>query len=351
MSVTRNILFLALSISFTQAELNTTSSEPYYIDETHKTVSNKILEWSDDFDTMLSGWFGDEDGNVTTKAQRKQSVRPSHKRVKSVDSFFQNKKYLDETDETFVTLRLDSEFSSRESHDFKVKLGGQIALSKSTKRFKFFIDNATSDNIDHIIEEDASTTPEFGVHYFAPEKHGFESKYSLGTRGINPFVRAKYYMIFETGAWYIEPSQVFKYSSNNKFEEETSVYFDRHFPDLALFRFLMHRKTGEEKIGMDYDFSFQYYWSPIEDIGFRISQSFLGNTKYPYIVNPNIEPPETKNYDGIYDYVSSISLRHNIWRKWFFYEVRPGVSFHKYHDYEPNYTFRVIFDFHFGKYK
>jgi hypothetical protein len=351
MYIIRNIFLLTLTFSFSQAELNTTTPFEFdYIDETHKTISNKIIEWSSSIDTTLSSWGGNDDNNLTTETERKQSVRPPNKRVKSVDSFFQNKKYLDETEETFVTLRLDSEFKSRESDDFRVKLGGQVALSKSKKRFKFFIDNATSDNVGNIMEEDASSSPELGFHYFAPDKYGIESKYSLGMRGIDPFVRARYYMTFETGAWYIDPSQTFKYSAGDKFEEETNIYFDRHFDDLSLFRFVMHRKTEEEKKGMDYAFTFQYYWSPIENIGLRVSQSFIGNTKYPYIIDSTIEPIQTENYSGIYDYVSSFSLRHNIWRKWFFYEVRPGVNFHKIHDYEPNYTLRVFLDFHFGKY-
>ena len=351
MRMIKNILFLTLLLSFSHGELNiTTPLETGYIDETHKTVSNKIIEWSDDLDTMLSDWVGDDNSSTTTKAERKQSIRPPKKRVKSVDSFFQNKKYLDESEETFVTLRLDSEFSSRESDDFRVKFGGQIALNKSKKRFKFFIDNATSDNVGNIIDQDdKSSSPELGFNYFAPEKYGIESKYSLGLRGIDPFVRARYYMTFEIDSWYIDPSQSFKYSVGDKFEEETNIYFDRHFDDLSLFRFIMFRKTEEKKKGMDYAFTFQYYWSPIENIGLRVSQSFIGNTKYPYVADPNIEPPQIKTYGGIYDYVSSFSLRQNIWRKWFFYEVRPGVSFHKDHDYEPNYTLRVFVDFHFGK--
>jgi len=167
------ILFTAL-FSFTFSDNNASQSERSYIDDTHKTVSDKILLWTDDLDTMLSGWLGDNESNRTTTSERKASVRPPNKRVKSVDSFFQNKKYLDETDETFVTLRMDSEFNSLESDDFKVKLGGQISLSKSKNRFKFFIDNATSDNVDNILEEDASNTPELGFHYFAPETYGIE---------------------------------------------------------------------------------------------------------------------------------------------------------------------------------
>jgi len=347
----RSVIFFTLffSFSFSFSDNNSTSkTDLTYIDATHKTVSEKILVWTENLDTTLSGWLGDTEHNVTTV--EKEYLEPANKRVKSVDSFFQNKKYFDETEETFVSLRIDNDFSTKESYNFKAKLGGQVALSKSKKRFKFFIDNVASDNVDNILEEDESNTPEFGLHYFTPQKYGIVSKYSVGLRGIHPFVRARYYMIFKEGEWYIEPSQIFKYSSNNKFEEESTIYFDRHFDDLSLFRFLMHRKTQESKKGMEYDFTLQYYWSPVKNIGLRVSQSFIGSTEYRYVVNPNIEPPQTKTYEGIYDYTSSLSLRHNIWRKWFFYEVRPGVSFHKEYAFEPNYTLRVFFDFHFGRF-
>jgi len=352
MNILRIIIFFTalLSLSFSDSN-NTSQTESSYIDDAHKTVSDKVITWSDAIDTKISGWFGEADSNATTKTQRKEDIRPPKKRVKSVDSFFQNKRYFDEAEETYLTLRLDSEFNSLESDDFKAKLSGQIALGKSKQRFKFFVDNATTDNVQDVLEDDASSSPELGFHYFVPEKYGIESKYSLGLRGIDPFVRARYFMPLKTDDWYIEPSQMFKYSVDDKFEEETTIYFDRHFDDLSLFRFVMHRATQEKKKGMDYDFTFQYYWSPMADMGLRINQSFIGNTKYPYIVDPAIEPPQTKTYGGIYDYITSFSFRQNIWRKWFFYEVRPGVNFHKDHDYEANYSIRLFFDLHFGNYR
>lgn len=344
-------VMISFALLFSQLHASSTfQAESTYIDETHKTVSGKVLEWSDDFDTMLSGWLENEDSNVTTEDERKQSVQFSNKRVKSVDSFFQNRKYFDKTEETFMTLRLDSEFQSRESNDFRVKFGGQIALSKSKKSVKFFIDNATPNNIVETIEDYKDDSLELGFHYFSPEKYGIESRYSLGLRGIDPFIRARYYMKLKRGLWYIEPSQTFKYSVEDKFEEETNIYFDRHFDNLSLFRISLHRKTQDDIAGMDYDLTLQYYWTPFENIGLRFSQSFFGNTKYPYAIDSNIESPQIETYSGIYNYASTFSLRHNIWRKWFFYEVRPGVSFHKEHDYEPNYTFRLFLDFHFGKF-
>jgi hypothetical protein len=68
-----------------------------------------------------------------------------------------------------------------------------------------------------------------------------------------------------------------------------------------------------------------------------------------YITEKGIPHPKLIKSDGIHDYVTSFSWRANIWRKWFYYEVRPSVSFHKQYDYEPNYQVRLFFDFYFGK--
>ena len=226
-------------------------------------------------------------------------------------------------------------------------------MTKSTQSLKLFLGNTgLSKEREITSEEDEDLrAQEIGVNYFAPETYGIDSRYSVGFRGVDPFVRARFYTTFDTESWHIEPSQLFRYSSDKKFEEETKIYFDKKFEDLSLVRILLYRKTQETIEGMDYAFLFQYYWSPWENVGLRVSQAFLGNTEYPYIADENIVPPQIKTFGGIADYLTSFSVRQNIWRKWFFYEVRPGVNFHRDHDYEPNYTLRVFFDFQFGAFQ
>ena len=192
--------------------------------------------------------------------------------------------------------------------------------------------------------------PDIGIHFFAPKSHGIRSRYSLGLSGLDPFVRARYNMPIETNGWLIDPIQIFKYSLDDEFEEETNIYFDKPFKDLSLFRVQLHRKTQTDIQGMDYALALQYYWSNRENTGIRISQSFFGNTKYPYITDKSIEPPKTETYGGVNNYETSISWRENIWRKWFYYEVTPSVNFHKDHDFEANYAIRIFFDFYFGQY-
>ncbi|WP_415408181.1 hypothetical protein ACLHDG_06420 [Sulfurovum sp. CS9] len=354
MIIFRTITLLSLLLSLSNADINsTTQNEPHYIDETHTTLSKEVLEWSNTIDTTLSGWLEDNETNTTTIEPDISTHTIENNQTRSIDSFFQSNKYFNETNDAFIRVRIDSEFQSKESSDFHLRLETQLPLRKSKKSFKIFVDDLTLDNVQNIIknEEKDHAAPDIGVHYFAPETYGIDSRYSVGFGRSYFFVSARYFMSLNAGEWKIDPTQLFKYSTKDAFEEETNIYFDKQLTDLSLFRIQFHRKTEDKTDGMDYAFSLQYYWSPKKDTGIRLSQSFFGNTEYPYVVDKNTEPPQIKTYGGINNYATSLSWRQNIWRKWFYYEVRPGVNFHKYHDYEANYTFRFFLDFYFGEFR
>lgn len=348
------LLSLLVSLSFANSHTNENNTSSY-IDDTHAKLSKRVIAWSESIDTTIGGWLGHDDNNCTNCTNESLDITDTslENKVQMADAFFQSDKYFNETDNTFVRVRLGSTFESKESSDFDVRLSAQIPFGKSKKHLKIFISDMTTDNAGNILKEDTDndkSSPQFGVHYFSPEKYGISSRYSLGIRGIDPFVSARFNMPMQVDNWLIDPVQIFKYSVDEKFEEETNIYFDRQFEELSLFRVQLHRKTQDDEDGMDYAFSFRYYWSPKKDRGLSFSQSFLGNTEYKHSVDSSTPTPEYRTYGGIHDYVTTFSWRENIWRKWFYYEVRPAVNFHKQYDYEANYSIRIFFDFYFGKY-
>ncbi|MFC2057928.1 hypothetical protein ACFLR6_03215 [Campylobacterota bacterium] len=419
--VLRVIVISSLILSLNYADSNsTTQGESSYIDKLHKSISERVIEWSDTIDTTLSNWLDENETNTTdletnitdveenitlletnitdveekitlletnitdsedntTAVKTNRAIIPSQTRavkthttivpsdtmvdetkktittveekVHSVDQFFQNEKYLNETENTYVRVRVESYFQSKGSNDFDLTVRAQIPFSKSKKRFKIFVDDLTLDNADAILKDTTvnDDTPDIGIHYFA-SRHNILSRYSIGLSGIDPFVKARFNMPINIDEWLIDPVQLFKYSTDNKFEEETNIYFDKKVSEKSLFRIQLHRSTQEEINGMNYALSAQYYRSTKKNTGFGFAQSFFGNTEYEYTTEKGVPHPKTKKYGGIHDYVTSFSWRANIWRKWFYYEVRPSVSFHKQYDYEPNYTLRVFFDFYFGKF-
>ncbi len=322
--VESNTMIVERTKNSAKTNTNTLSTQTKYVQSATTTVTSS------------------EDSNET-----KISEDTFEEEVDNVDRFFQNDKYLDKTDETFIRIRSENYFESKGSNDFGVNVRVQMPLSKTKKRFKIFVDDLTLDNANEILK-DTPDTPDVGIHYFA-SRHKILSRYSIGFSGLDPFVKARFNMPIEIDHWLIDPIQTFRYSTDNKFEEETNIYFDRKIDNRSFFRILLYRKTQDEIEGMDYALSTQYFRTGRKDTGFGLAQTFYGNTEYTYSTEQGIPNPKLKKYGGIHDYVTSFSWRANIWRKWFYYEVRPSVSFHRQYDYEPNYRLRLFFDFYFGK--
>jgi len=356
--ISRSIIVSSLLLTLSYADTNTTTDdanittqqESNFIDDTHKVISDSVLEWSEKIDITLNDWL--EDDKQSADAVEKASQLPAETledRSNYVDSFFQTDKYLDETDNTYIRLRTEGYFQSKESADYGVKLSAQLPFNRSRKNLKIFINDVTDESARNIFQ-DEDQSPSLGVNYYRPENFGINSKYSLGFSGIDPYARARYNKLFTPGDWLIDIVQAFQYSTDDKFEEETNFFFDREMQNMGLFRAQLHRSTHQEIDGMDYAMSLQYYCCRKKNTGLRFSQTFIGNTEYPYIVDNAVEPPLTKTYGGINNYITAVTWRRNVWRKWFYFELTPAVSFQKQYDWDPNYQVRLFFDFYFGKF-
>ena len=335
-------IFLLLN-SLSLAIDDTISDETIHIDTVHTKLSEQVLYWADYFDATISGWMGNCDNNTTCR-----TVITVEKESKAIDSFFQSRRYFNETDDVFIRLRFDTELHTKEKNHFKLKFSAQIPFTRCRKQLKIFAENMSTDN-KKINSQSKDNNPDFGIRYFDAYK-GIDSRYSLGLSGIHPFVSAQYSYTYLTGNWEIEPVQLFKYSTNEHFEEETNIYFDKKIDENSLFRVSLLRKTKSTIEGMGYGLSMQYYFNTHKNKGMRLTQAFLGNTKYHYTVEDDMLTPQTKTFGGINNYITSFSWRENIWRDWFYYEISPSVNFLIDHDYKPNYSLRIFFDFYFGKY-
>ena len=336
----KTLLYFVLFIPF----YSITAEEKTYIDEYHASISNTVLEWSKKIDDGICDTFGD--GNVTCDINTQQTSA-------SLDAFFQTDKYLSETQNTYVRFRIGEYLQSKESNDFKVRLSVQLPLSRTKKNFQIFMEDVEAKDVDNAVNNSLNkenTSANFGINYSAPDIDKFQSKYYLGFSGIYPYLGARYNLFMNTEEWDVDILQKFQYASNNVFEEETNVYFDNYYDEKSFFRIQLHRRTITEKSGMDYGLILQYFNNPSRNKGLQSTIAFLGNTKY---YPEDIEEYNSSNrdsYAGINNYYASLSWRENIWRKWFYYEVRPAVNFHKKHDYKANYSVLIMFDFYFGRY-
>ncbi len=335
-------IFLLCSLTSLYGDIDSNTSTQYsYIDITHAMISDQFEHLSKSIDTTLSSNFEKPYSSKIDKVRAKSA---------SLDSFFQTNKFINQTDETFVRINLKSFFYSKEKEDFKVKVRAHIPLSRTKKHYNLFFEDITQDNVKTTLKDNLETSsPSIGLNYFAAETYGIKSKYSVGTSGIKPFLRARYNLNFQTKNWIIELIQQFKYSSDKKFEEKSTIYFDKLLSSSELFRFLIFRGTQENENGMDYGTSLKYFFTLNKTTAISLKQSFFANTKYQHITSNHDLNIKHKTFSGVHDYETQFNLRKNIWKKWFYYELTPGVNFHKKHRYKANYSIYFSIDMYFGK--
>ncbi|UCM99303.1 hypothetical protein LCX93_07085 [Sulfurimonas sp. SWIR-19] len=309
-------LFVFLLCLLRAESIDTNTS---YLDTAHKIISDKVTGYSDTLDQTISKLF------TGKKAQN------------TYDDFFKNEKYFNETEKSFVSVNLNTQFQSKYREKTTLNINANIALQRTNQKLNLFVSGINENK--KIIDKNAPT--ELGLNYFRADRYNIQSRYSIGVRGFYPFIRARYYKIFTAKSWKIEPMQLFEYSSKDAFKENTFIYFDKTLADKSLLRVTLQRETQTKIKGMDYAVSTQYYWNFYKKNILSISEILSGNTEYT-------TETSTRKYSGINNYATVLTFRKNIWKKWFFYQVSPSVNFHKENDYKANYAIAFLVNLYFG---
>ena len=316
-----------------------------YVDIVHRKISTKVVDISEKIDTTLSGFMRDDENNTSSKD--KNITAEIQRYEQSIDAFYKNKKYTEETDETYVSIRLFSYFQTKEKSQYDASVNAQVPLVRSQKRFKLFIENLSKDSSEaHLPQEPqkSDSTPTIGISYFAPLYEKIKSKFYIASQGLNPLAKARVYVDIKAGQWTIEPVQTFTYSIKDKYEEETNLYFDYPTSKTSLFRTTLHRRTRDKADGMDYGLSLQHFWTLKRRAGISLTQSFGGNTEYEFLNKYG----EKEKYREVSYYGTSLSWRENILKEWLYYQITPGINFQKQYDFQVNYTISFLFDIYFG---
>jgi len=373
------------------SENNQSLVESSYIDLYHGYLDGKVREWGVDIDGAVlnfynlfsdkndsevfedksdlffldvnSSYYGPYvDSNVSVGPivdENNQSLVKKLKRdivveeKESADEFFLTRKFLEERDRSFVRVSYAQKYNSLESDPNSFTVRARLSLGRSKKRLKLFIEDFNEDSAKNIGTSGEDTSPSIGVDVFSKTRFGIRPKYSIGFRGIDPFVRARFSYKTNFGRWKFEPVQTFtetfetRYSFKDIFSETTEFYLDTATSESTLLRFVLDRGTESRIDGMRYDGFVQWFWNPREHAGLSLSLGFNGSTKYENTV-VYTDPPVIKEENRVYNYLFSIRWRENIWKKWLFYEIAPGVNYHEQHDYRPNYNIYFGLDLFFG---
>jgi len=374
------------------SEHNQSVIESSYIDLYHGYLDAKVREWGVDIDGAVLGFYNlflDKndsgilvnerdlffldlnssnygpyvDSNRSKERMVEENSESLVKKIKrntlvsgeteSADEFFLTRKFLEERDRSFVRVSYAQKYNSLEPDPNTFTVRARLSLGRSKKRMKLFIEDFNEDSAKNIGTSGEDDSPSIGLDFFSKKRFGIRPKYSIGFRGIDPFVRARFSYQTNFGRWKFEPVQTFsetfdtRDSFKDTFNETTEFYLDTPTSEATLLRFVLDRSTKSRLDGMGYDGFVQWFWSPREHAGLSLSLGFNGSTKYENTV-VYTDPPLIKKENRVYNYLFSIRWRENIWKKWLFYEITPGVNYHETHDYRPNYNINLRIDLFFG---
>jgi len=345
--------------------------EEGYIDKYQKEMSGKVHEWGVDIDGVLLETYnfigGDDsdlnetkrtDANLSVADVNVSSLSQEHnlsKKLKSyaaiesekVDELFLSRRLLETRDRSYVRVSLIKQMNSLDSNPSTFRVRARLGLGRSKKRLKLFIEDFNEDSAKNIGKTDAEDSPSIGLEKKSKKIFGVRPRYSVGFRGIDPFVRARYNYETDLGRWHFEPVQTFIYSLEDEFSERTEFYLDTPTSERTLLRFVVDRGTESRHGGMNYDGFVQWFWTLRKHRGLSFNLGFNGHTKYEQDIEET-DPLEYENKNKVYNYLFLMRWRENIFRKWFFYEVGTGVNYHQVHDYRPNYNIYFGIDLFFG---
>ena len=371
------------------SEDNRSVSESSYIDLYHGYLDGKVHEWGVDIDGAVLGFYklfldnndsedisADEkdlffldvnrskdgpyiDSNLSTEENNESLVKVLEdipirvEKKESADEFFLTRKFLEERDRSFVRVSYAQQYNSLESDPNAFAVRARLSLGRSKKHLKLFIEDFNEDNAKNIGTSGKDTSPSIGVDVFSKARFGIKPKYSIGFRGIDPFARARFSYQTSFGRWRFEPVQTFTETLETRdafqdtFDETTEFYLDTPTSESTLLRFVLARGTESRVDGMRYDGFIQWFWNPRKHAGLNFSLGFNGSTKYENTL-VDTDPPLIKEENKVYNYLFRMRWRENIWKKWLFYEISPGVNYHEKHDYRPNYNIYFGIDLFFG---
>jgi len=276
-----------------------------------------------------------------------------------IDEFFLTRKLLEEGDRSYIRVSFVQQVHSLQEDEFTPKVQARLYLGRSRKRLRLFVESFKDDTARNVNKPTDSDAPAIGVETITKSFLGIKPKYSIGFHGIDPFARARYSYETSFGRWRLEPIQTFTYSLKDEFIELTELYLDTPTSANTLLRFVIDRGSESHVDGMHYDGFIQWFYQPRPYAGLSFNLGFNGQTKYknsPFDANEDSslypdtdsDPLFYKEENRIFNYFYSVRWRENIWRKWLFYDIGPGVNYHEAYDYRPNYNIYFGLDFYFG---
>lgn len=319
------------------------------LDTFQKYWSQKVLLFSSNLDHKISEWYNE--GNESSDSVLLSDPKSEGYVASSwLDDFFKDETYLNTNNKSYVRVRGGYELNQRAGPSFFHNVSARIRLPYTEGRLQLYMGEEIQGNSNLSYVQYKSSNEGIGLRYFLPSfMDRLSTSASVGFSRIdNPYAKIRMEYPILAGIWLLKPTQNFKYSLDNEFEEWTNLFLDRKLSDDEVFRILLQRSTQSNIDGMNYLFQLSYMNTRKYKIGFNYYVALSGRTEdQPKALYSNGILPR----EGIYEYALGMIWRQKLVKDYLFYQIQPIVSFHEQYNYQTNPMLRMSLELYFGNHR
>lgn len=263
------------------------------------------------------------------------------------DNFFGDKRTIDEGRPTSnIRWRNDFRWIEADGVTYRNRIRINLRLPRLSQRLRFIIAGENEeDELDPVFdrgltrdEDDDDDRLFAGLSYDLRDTSRY--KLSLGggikiSSSLDPFVRLRYRYTYPLGRYSLARlTQTVFWRNDDGFGERTRIDLERMLTPVSMVRWSSSGLYSEESDGLEWDtgMTLFYQLSP--------KRAASGGFGMAGITDPN-RIVET--------YAVNLRYRQNIFRPWFFYELRPGVSWPKDDDWNAELSFVLRIEIYFER--
>ena len=250
-----------------------------------------------------------------------------------LDSFFDDERIVDEENKTKVRLKLSAFTEEGENVDVSAKANISLVLPHTEKRLRLIVagdpdedydfDNTITEDIGEDFERTDERNTSLGLQYTLKETLQGQLKAGIGLRFHSgspvPILSTRYRQDFDVGTWLGRFTETLRWYTDKGLESKTRMDFERPVSEKFYFRTTARWIWYEDEDGYFYDVSCNLYQT--------LSRKKV--LRYQWINSFRTEPNHYLD-----EIILRIRYRQQIWRKWFFYEIAPQLSFPRQNDYD-----------------
>ncbi len=258
-----------------------------------------------------------------------------------------NTDFLDRTNNSYIRLRGGYAYDYRGEGNYIYSIDARVMIPRTQRKYHLIIGDDTKNSSDLSVKgtnTELDNSIALGINNLFGLFDPIESKIRFGFSGAtNPYGKVALRYEALLGTWLMVPSQTFRYSRNDAFDEWTNLDFRRRIAEQTMFSLLFQRSTITQTEGMN------YFIQP--SVSFELGKYGNLATYFGIYGRTKDQPEDQDGYKpkrGIYRYAFGINWSKQASRKYIVYRIQPILSYDDKYAFKQNYTLQALLEFYFG---